>query len=534
MRVLLIQPPIEDFYDTPVRTYPLGLAYVAAKVASTAEVTLLDARTAERPKPLADHEFSELRPFYREGVITPFSFFGRFQRYGMTPSEIREAIGSLRPDVVGISSMCTAYERQAMEVAGMAKNVSSQIAVVVGGVHPTLFPACVLRDKNVDYCVRGEGETPFLRLVSALSAGRKPETEGIRGLCFRQGHGIHLSEINIEENIDVLPRRDLLEAGRYRIGRKPYAFFLSSRGCPNSCGFCGKAPMPYRRRSLDSMDQEIEECARLGVGAIDFEDDMLNFDNASFARLLGLFAGRGFTLSAMNGIYPENVDVPTLSLMHEAGFRRLNFSLVDMSQSVLLHHKRSVHRSFLRLLAYLEDSPFLVEVHFIIGLPGQNPSGLIETLLFLMGKRLLLGPSLFYLAPGSPLHRTAEERGQTVPFPWMRSSVMLPFNPLFPRTVTFTLLKLVRFINYVKRVLDAEPAAFRMSDLLDPGALPKDPRKGHVVTTLIQEKRFVCYDPSLGSFTDEPADNDLVRHFFDRARGAFIAGFKTKNQMVVD
>ena len=99
--------------------------------------------------------------------------------------------------------------------------------------------------------------------------------------------------------------------------------------------------------------------------------------------------------------------------------------------------------------------PFLVEVHFIIGLPGQDPASLLDTMLFLMDKRLLLGPSVFYLSPGSPLQRIARKRRERRPFRSMRSSVMLPFNPMFPRTVTFTFVKLVRFVNYVKQVLDA-------------------------------------------------------------------------------
>ncbi len=535
MKVLLIQPPIEDYYDTSVRTYPLGLAYVASGVSSVADVAILDARTTGRSKPPSEHGFPEMEPFYREGVNTPFSFLGRFRRYGLAASEIREAIDRHKPDIVGIASMCTAYEQQALEVAEVAKEVSKEITTVMGGVHPTLFPAHVLRNRNVDYCIRGEGETPFLRLVSSLSQGRKAGgANGIPGVCFRQGEEIHLSKVNVEEDIDLLPKREILDGERYRIGRNRYAFFLSSRGCPYSCGFCGKPPVPYRRRTLAGIDEEIAQCARLGVAAIDFEDDMLNLDKGAFAQVLGLFKDRGFTLSAMNGIYPGNLDVPTLRLMHDAGFRRLNFSLVDVSQSVLDRQKRRSQPSFVPLLPFLEDSPFLVEVHFIIGLPGQDPASLLDTMLFLMARRLLLGPSIFYLSPGSPIQRIAEEEGKTIPFRYMRSSVMLPFNPLFPRSVTFTFIKLVRFVNYVKQVLDNEPGVRRMSDLPEGAALRRDPRERQIVKTLIEEKRFVRYDPVLDSFRDEPVDSALVRRFFDRARGSLITGYKTKNTLTVD
>ena len=535
MKVLLIQPPIEDYYDTSVRTYPLSLAYVASRLKGLAEVEVLDARTTDRPVPLAEHGFPELEPFYREGANTPFSFFGSFRRYGLIRSEIREAIRSRKPDIVGIASMCTAYEEQALEVAEAAKEVDGGIITIMGGLHPTLFPTHVLRNRAVDYCVRGEGETPFLRLVSSLSEGREtPKKEGIPGVCFRHGNEISVSEVNVEKDIDILPDRELLHADRYRIGKKRYAFLLTSRGCPYSCAFCGKPPFRYRRRTLASIEEEIGQCATLGVTAIDFEDDMLNLDKGAFADVLELFKGRGFTLSAMNGIYPGNLDKPTFRLMDDAGFRRLNFSLVDMAESVLDGQKRRSQPSLVPLLLFLEDSYFLVEVHFIIGLPGQEPAALLDTMLFLMARRLLLGPSIFYLSPGSPLHRAVEEEGKGIPSRFMRSSVMLPFNPLFPRSVTFTFVKLVRFINYVKQVLDREPGLRRTSDLPEAPALGKDPRKRQIVKTLIDERRFTCYDPGLSSFRDEPVDRALVRLFFERARGSVITGYKTKNNLIVD
>ena len=358
MKVLLIQPPIEDFYDTAIRTYPLGLLYVAARVGAIAETIVFDARTGKGSTPLPAHGFPELTPYYRERAITPFSFFDRYRRFGLSLSEISARIAKEKPDLVGIAAMCSAYERQALEVAEAAKAVNTDIVTVVGGIHPTLFPARVLGNGSVDYCIRGEGETPFFELVAALSKGATAAPGGIGGVCFKNGGRLHLSEANVEKEIDLLPARQLVEADRYRIGRKRYAFLLTSRGCPFSCGFCGKPPAPYRKRRLESIEQEMDACAMLGIEAIDFEDDMLNLDRDYFAGILKIMTGRGLTLSAMNGIYPGNMDVPLLRLMYDAGFRRLNFSLVDVSESVLRTQKRQQQRSFLRLLPFLEDLPF--------------------------------------------------------------------------------------------------------------------------------------------------------------------------------
>lgn len=541
MKVLLVQPPIEDYYDTSVRTYPLGLLYVAAKTSTIADTVVFDARTGVKATLPGTSGFPELASFYGAGRVTPFSFFDRYRRFGLTFDQIRARIAREGPDVVAVSSMCSAYERQALEVTEAAKQVSREIVTVIGGIHPTLFPENVLSKDSVDYCIRGEGETPFFELVAALSGRTARSPRSIEGLCFRDGaDGLHVSNANVEREIDLVPERRLVDAHGYRIGRKPYAFILTSRGCPFSCGFCGKPKVPYRRLSARVVGKDVDTCAALGVEALDFEDDMLNLDGRSFAGTLRMLSGRGFTLSAMNGIYPGNMDVPLLRLMYDAGFRRLNFSLVDLSESVLRTQRRAAHGSFLRLLPFLDESPFLVEVHFIIGLPGQDPQNLLDTILFLMGRRLLLGPSLYYLAPGSPFHRDYTDRGRPdhgsreIPFRSMRSSIMLPFDPLFPRSVSFTFVKLVRFVNHVKQVLDNDAAIRRMSDLPDAPGATKDPRKRAVLATLVREKRFVFYDTAALDFRDEPVEAALVEAFFDRARGSTIRGYRTKNSLVVD
>ncbi|RPH88901.1 MAG: hypothetical protein EHM72_21050, partial [Calditrichaeota bacterium] len=53
MKILLIQPPLEDFYTTPIRLYPLGLLYVSATLRKLGhEVEVLDCLQPLRKKQL--------------------------------------------------------------------------------------------------------------------------------------------------------------------------------------------------------------------------------------------------------------------------------------------------------------------------------------------------------------------------------------------------------------------------------------------------------------------------------------------------
>ena len=531
MKVLLVQPPIEDFYDTAIRTYPLALASIAAKIRDICDVTILDCRTGIPPRQLKDHDFPEVAPFYRDDRQTPFSLFKRYSRYGMGRQEIEAAIRQAAPRVVAIASSFTAYSRQAREIATIAKKVDRGIVTVMGGTHATLFPEHVLKDRDIDYVVRGEGETPFFEFVRVLSSGNRCGLSSVPGLSFYRDGTFHTGGIHVEEDIDLMPARDLLPAERYRIGKRPYTFFLTSRGCPFQCSFCGKPPVPYRRRTIGAIENELAEIERLGITAIDFEDDMLNLDIPFFHDILDLLKDRGVTLSAMNGLYGHTLDIETLEKMREAGFARLNFSLVDASPAVHASQRRRYPANLLSLFDWLEASDFLVETHFIIGLPGQRPQEIIDTMVFLMGKRMLPGPSIYYLAPGSPLFDEICGGDAAAYFPAARSSVMFETNPLFPRETTFTFMKLLRFMNVVKALIDVSPGASTLKDLTGADRLQKNPRDLHIFNSLLKEKRFLWFDTRGNDYVEEPQDPGIVSAFFKAMEGRTIKGFRTANSV---
>jgi anaerobic magnesium-protoporphyrin IX monomethyl ester cyclase len=65
-KVILVQPPIEDFYLTKKRTIPYGLASIAASIQEQGfSVEILDALATNKSKTIAyPEEFSYLKKFY--------------------------------------------------------------------------------------------------------------------------------------------------------------------------------------------------------------------------------------------------------------------------------------------------------------------------------------------------------------------------------------------------------------------------------------------------------------------------------------
>ena len=83
--ILLIQPPIRDFYLTAKRTIPYGLACIASPLLREGySVEILDALASSRSKKVGlPPEMSYLRDFYSGPDISPFSMFHDFRHFGL-------------------------------------------------------------------------------------------------------------------------------------------------------------------------------------------------------------------------------------------------------------------------------------------------------------------------------------------------------------------------------------------------------------------------------------------------------------------
>src|SRR5215471_20962879 len=161
MKVLLIQPPVQDFYDTDVRLQPIGLCYLKAavnKYLPEVELIIKDyhggwgRKTVKIPKQLR-----YLTDYYPTADKSPFSTFHQYYHFGRPFDEIETEIAEVQPDVVGISSLFTPYYREVLEVAARIKKQTRAI-VIVGGSHASATPAALLSSPHVDFVIRGEGE----------------------------------------------------------------------------------------------------------------------------------------------------------------------------------------------------------------------------------------------------------------------------------------------------------------------------------------------------------------------------------------
>jgi hypothetical protein len=159
--------------------------------------------------------------------------------------------------------------------------------------------------------------------------------------------------------------------------------------------------------------------------------------------------------------------------MKQAGFKSLNLSLVSTSKDQLNRFNRpDVKEAFDTVLLSAEAFDLNAVGYIIAGAPFQSPKASVEDLLFLAGRRVLAGVSIFYPAPGSADYKLCKQLNLLPKsFSLMRSSA-LPISHETTRTDAVTLARLGRILNFMKHLLDCgqklpEPVPYHSRSTLD-------------------------------------------------------------------
>ena len=383
-KTLLIWPSLSGRLDAQVDmiTEPLGLAYIAAVLEDNGyEVTILDALA----------EGNDQRDDLGGGLI----------RVGLTEAQVKDYISNRAPDVIGVSCMFSMYDSDYLRVAKLAKEVCPKAVVVYGGSHASVAPESVLRDRNVDLVVKGEGEITFLELVKCIDAGR--DYADLVGTVMRNGDGSlrHNPPREPITDIDELPfpARHLLPMERYfafqRKGRgmyryymrKPIANIITSRGCPYNCVFCASRTVwgrSWRGRSARSIVEELKFLTKeYGIKEFTPWDDNIAYDRKRLLEICDGIIEDGLDLkwATPNGIYLWKLDQEVLTRMKGSGYYRANFAIESGDLRTLKFiGKIADFEKVKSVLAICDRLGIWTASSFLIGFPDEDRKAIDRTL----------------------------------------------------------------------------------------------------------------------------------------------------------
>ncbi|HEY9072844.1 MAG TPA: radical SAM protein, partial [Desulfobaccales bacterium] len=204
---------------------------------------------------------------------------------------LRQALTSLRPQVVGLSAMTFQFDTL-LRVARFIRAFDPTIKLVAGGYHVSLMArelTAAAEELPLDFLVRVEGETTFRELVSELEKPA-PDLSAILGLSYRQGQEWVHNPNRPLLDLDTLslPQRQARLANGFYFLDMPMDVAETSRGCPNNCKFCSITQMyghTFRRFSVERIIADLKAIRDQGIKAVFFVDDNITHDIDHFRRV---------------------------------------------------------------------------------------------------------------------------------------------------------------------------------------------------------------------------------------------------------
>jgi radical SAM superfamily enzyme YgiQ (UPF0313 family) len=377
-KVLFINPANTMPADSIRRlATPLGFLYIGAVLENDFQVKIIDS-TCEG---YYNHYFSDDKKY-----IT----------YGLSDEDLKKQIKDYAPDIIGVTCMFTARTKDALHTCKLAKEVNAEVPVVLGGLHPSLFPREMLASGYVDYIIMGEGEFRFKNLIESLNQGKVPDFDGIAYIKDGE-HVVKPMQTRIQDLDSIpLPARHLVNMERYIEIAVPFAPFsrrarveqiLTSRGCTQRCNFCSSTAYwgrQFRTRSVDNIISEVAELVdKYRIEEIQFADDNMTINRKHAKELFSRLKEFNLSWCTPHGLMATTLDKEMIELMAQSGAYQITIAIESGSPRVL---KEIIHKTvpsmerMKELIEIAHDNGIQVHGTFVSGLPGETREEIMSTL----------------------------------------------------------------------------------------------------------------------------------------------------------
>ena len=293
-------------------------------------------------------------------------------------------------DLIGISAPYIYTYQWAHYIAEVAKRQNKEIPVVVGGGYPSMLVEDVMKDKNLDYLIIGEGEISIIHLLEYLNPGNSTDISKISGMAYRINNKVNINhERTYIEELDRLPfpAWDLIDYEKHMIFKKERKLHIvSSRGCPYKCTFCGSHKYwgrAFRKRSAENVLNEIDYLREnFNLKEVDFVDDNMTVDKKWFMAVAGGLNERSISWQ-INHISSFTTDDEMLHAMKEGGCTTVSIAIESAVPETLKKLKKPVNlKRTLELVQLCRKIGINCYLLFITGLPYDTKEDMLTSFKF--------------------------------------------------------------------------------------------------------------------------------------------------------
>jgi radical SAM superfamily enzyme YgiQ (UPF0313 family) len=268
------------------------------------------------------------------------------------------------------------------------KSIDPNIWVILGGVHPSFTPEETLKNKEVDFVVRGEGEYTLLNLISTLNEASN--LDKVNGISYRIGDTIvHNKPAELIDNLDSLPftMKELdLDIDVY--SSESLGAMMTSRGCPFSCIYCASNKFWGKRvrfRSIENVIEEIKQIKeKFGTRFFIFDDDTFNINKTRVISLCDAIIREKLNIEWWCEIRSSPIDKEMLTKMKDAGCVSISLGIETGDESILKNIKKGTTLTQIRkCIDMIKEQNIELSTFFMIGFPWEGKREISETIKFM-------------------------------------------------------------------------------------------------------------------------------------------------------
>lgn len=302
-------------------------------------------------------------------------------------NSIRRYLHLYDPRAIGIS--VTAPVANNLSILSKIIKEEKNIPIIVGGPFATLFPEPILKNRDIDFVIRYEGEEKLVELLDSLLRAKGSFSE-IRNVSYRSNGNVINNETDATiEDIDLLafPARELLPIKTYfSILAKniPSIGIIGSRGCPYSCIFCSSVYKTSRRRSARNIVDEIETVIKsYNIKNFDFFDPVFNLDNKWVVDLCNEILRRKLKIAWRARCRPDLIKESAIAIMKEAGCKVITLS-IESSNNITLKflNKGYVIEDVMKAIEIIRFAKVDIHGYFILGCPNETKEDMLNSIKF--------------------------------------------------------------------------------------------------------------------------------------------------------
>lgn len=358
---------------------------------------------------------------------------------------------SKQPNVVGLSAVVSTSYLKVKIISKIIREASPSALIVLGG-NMAASANVLLRKTEVDICVLGDGEKPWVSILDWISNNEPLSAlSNIKGVAFLNerdeleftgyGEPIPNDEISFPD-YDVLskgfPSQPSLIENYFREGKKcdwfkhdsrtyessrkhRLAVLWTTKGCVARCTFCQRFCVGYRMLSLDKLDKHLSELKmKYDVGFIEVADE--NFgSNKKHSYEVAKLMKKHDMLWFAGGVRCSSFSREDFQFFNDHGCTGMKFGIETGSQKIFdVMDKRVTVNTVFDALKNAHEANLYAPLSLCIGMPGETDETVMETGRFVGQYASMLGVSpskieigIFWALPlpGAPLYEYGILRG---------------------------------------------------------------------------------------------------------------------------